>query len=202
MFRALYAFKKTHQTSLGFDENEEFMELPGASEDKNWYYVINKEGQAGYIPRNYVEKRNGISAEDYKKKAEAVKEKVKLLSAIGNREKGELLAKIDRSRINYEKTLPTPAAYLVDVTAISKPANAQAATSGSSSRSSTPPKSLKKRAAPKPPAINSVKSSNNSSREVSPASSSSSSKQRSSMPDDVDAIQTVAEHNMKQVQKQ
>lgn len=201
MYRALYAFKKTHQTSLGFEENEEFMELPGASEDKNWYYAINKEGLAGYIPRNYVEKKTDITADEVKKKAEAVKEKVKALKTIGNREKGELLAKIDRSRINFEKTLPTPAAYLVDVTTITKPSNAQAATSGSSSRSSTPPKSLKKRAAPKPPAINSVKSSNNSSREVSPASSSSS-KHRSSMPDDVDAIQTVAEHNMKQVQKQ
>ena len=66
--------------------------------------------------------------------------------------------------------------------------------SESSSRSSTPPKSMKKRAAPKPPAINEVKSTN-SSREPSPSSSKSTT-------DDVNAIQTVSEHNRQQVQKQ
>lgn len=174
MYKALYAFKKTHPTSLGFEENEQFIELPGASGDKNWYYVVNGGGVAGYIPKNYVSKRDPLTIEEFKKFAEATKDNVKALKSLGNREKGELLAKIDRSRINFEKTLPTPAAYLVDVNNLPKPA-----TSGSSSRSSTPPKSVKKRAAPKPP------NSNRGSRD--------------SMPDDVDAIQTVAEHNAKQV---
>lgn len=53
---------------------------------------------------------------------------------------------------------------------------------------------MKKRAAPKPPAINEVKSTN-SSREPSPSSSKSTT-------DDVNAIQTVSEHNRQQVQKQ
>jgi hypothetical protein len=82
--------------------------------------------------------------------------------------------------------------------------NYRVAASGSeSSRSSTPPKAaLKKRAAPRPPAINSVKS-EGSSREASPVSSSKSSVVSNAMPDDVDSITTVVEHNKKQqMQKQ
>jgi len=217
LYRALYSFKKTHPSSLGFEENEEFIELPGASEDKNWYYSISSQGKAGYIPRNYVEKKE-TTLEDFKKFAEVIKERVKVSTDIGNREKGELLAKIDRSRINFERTLPTPSAYLVDINAVVQKPNAaapaasntttsnsnQSATGASgseSSRSSTPPKAaLKKRAAPRPPAINSVKSTS-SSREASPSSSKSGSV--SAMPDDVDSIQTVVEHNKKQqMQKQ
>ena len=36
MYKALYSFKKTHPTSLSFTENDLFIELPGASGDKNW----------------------------------------------------------------------------------------------------------------------------------------------------------------------
>lgn len=36
MYKALYSFKKTHPTSLSFTENDIFLELPGASGDKNW----------------------------------------------------------------------------------------------------------------------------------------------------------------------
>ena len=111
-------------------------------------------------------------------------ERIKV-SKIGNREKGELIAKVDRSRINYEKTLPQPAAFFTNVIVQpqqqppphpprpTSPSNAQLnqGQSGSSSRSSTPPKlSMKKRAAPKPPAINQVKSTN-SSRDSSPNNS-------------------------------
>ena len=97
LYRALYSFKKTHPSSLGFEESEEFIELPGASEDKNWYYAISSKGKAGYIPRNYVEKKE-TTIEEFKKIAEVIKEAVKACPDIGNREKGELLAKIDRSR--------------------------------------------------------------------------------------------------------
>jgi len=97
LYRALYSFKKTHPSSLGFEESEEFIELPGASEDKNWYYAISSKGKAGYIPRNYVEKKE-TTIEEFKKIAEVIKEAVKASPDIGNREKGELLAKIDRSR--------------------------------------------------------------------------------------------------------
>ena len=192
MFRSLYHFKKTHPTSIGFEENENFIELPGATGDKNWYYVVNSNGQAGYIPKNYVEKNTKLNADEFKTVAEGIKERVKVISTLGNREKGELLAKIDRARINHEKTLVQPSSFLVDVNTL-KPQTSTA--SESSSRSSTPPKNMaanKKRAAPKPPALNSVKSSS-SSREPSPGSSG----KGSMIPDDVDAIQTVAEHNQK-----
>ena len=97
LYKALYSFKKTHPSSLGFEESEEFIELPGASEDKNWYYAISSKGKAGYIPRNYVEKKE-TTIEEFKKFAEVIKDHVKTCTDIGNREKGELLAKIDRSR--------------------------------------------------------------------------------------------------------
>jgi len=214
-YRALYSFKKTHPSSVGFEESEDFIELPGASEDKNWYYAISSQGKAGYIPRNYVEKKE-TTLEEFKKLAEDIKERVKTLNDVGNREKGELLAKIDRTRINFERTLPVPPAYKVDVEKILYPGKenasstpstgvsaTQAASGSESSRSSTPPKAaLKKRAAPRPPAINSVKS-EGSSREASPVSSSKSSVVSNAMPDDVDSITTVVEHNKKQqMQKQ
>ena len=73
MFKALFAFKKTHPTSLGFEENEVFIELPGASNDKNWYYVINTDGTAGYVPKNYVEKKKDVALEVFKAKVEEIK---------------------------------------------------------------------------------------------------------------------------------
>ena len=100
--------------------------------------------------------------------------------SIGPRERGELMAKIDRSRINFEKTLPTPVAYLANINVIHDDPHDP----GSSPRASTPPKSLKKRAAPKPPP--------GKSRENSPGKSL----------EDPDAIQTVTEHNKQKLQKQ
>jgi hypothetical protein len=196
MYKALYTFKKTHPTSLGFDENEEFLELPGAAGDKNWYYVVNFGGIAGYIPRNYVQRKE-VDLDQFKKHVQAVKDRIQV-SELLPRARGELLAKVDRSRINFEKTLPIPAAFLANVVVQQSqpPQPPQRASSpqinqvsGSSSRSSTPPKSLKKRAAPLPPAINNVKSTSNSPRTGSPI-------------DDLNAIQTVHEHSKKQQQQQ
>ena len=72
MFKALYAFKKTHPSSLGFEDHEIFIELPGAGGDKNWYYVINTNGQAGYVPKNYVEKKDNVTVEEFKQTAEGM----------------------------------------------------------------------------------------------------------------------------------
>ena len=54
MYKALYNFKATHTTALSFGEGEVFVELPGAKNDKNWYFVASSLGQVGYVPRNYV----------------------------------------------------------------------------------------------------------------------------------------------------
>jgi hypothetical protein len=51
MYRALYPFKKTHPTSLSFGQGDLFVELTGASADKNWHYVLASNGEAGYIPK-------------------------------------------------------------------------------------------------------------------------------------------------------
>ena len=120
---------------------------------------------------------------------------------------------MDRSRINFEKSLIQPSAFLPPNVIVQpdqpperppRPTSPQVnSVSGqsesSSSRASTPPKSMKKRAAPKPPAINHVKSTN-SSRDPSPSSSNT--HVTVANHDDVDAIQTVTEHNRKQLQKQ
>ena len=79
MFKALFAFKKTHPSSIGFDENEEFIGLPGASTDKNWHYVIDTNGTAGYVPKNYVEKKE-VTLEYFKSMAEKIKVSWFLLS--------------------------------------------------------------------------------------------------------------------------
>ena len=127
-----------------------------------------------------------MTLEEFKREAEGIKERIKVLS-IGPRERGELIAKIDRSRINFEKTLPTPVAYLANINVIHTPDHAGQDPGSSSSRSSTPPKSLKKRAAPKPPP-----GTKGSSRENSPGKSS----------EDPDAIQTLSEHNKQKLHKQ
>ncbi len=216
MYKALFSFKKTHPSSLTFSENDQFIELPGAAGDKNWYYVINWNGTSGYVPKNYVEKVEGIALEEFKKHVDSIKEKIKV-GPLANREKGELLAKVDRSRINFEKSLPVPAAFLANVIVdggaasgpesesqrkkkhlprSSSPKGGQqqhqqhshhAGATGSSSRSSTPPKSCKKRAAPLPPGVASIRSSSNST---------SSSRERS--PDDLDSIQTVSDKQQHQ----
>ena len=188
-FRTHITYSQTHCTACfkrskyfsGFEENDEFIGLPGAAADKNWYYVVTKTGHAGYIPKNYVESKKDLTLDEFKKEAEAIKERIKVMS-IGPRERGELIAKIDRSRINFEKTLPTPVAYLANINVIQSPDPHDPG----SSRSTTPPKSMKKRAAPKPPP------GSKSSRENSPGKAL----------EDPDAIQTVSEHNKQKLQTQ
>ena len=56
LFKSLYTFKAAYKSTLSFSEEEVFVDLSvtGAEEDRNWYYVVNSAGQAGYVPRNYV----------------------------------------------------------------------------------------------------------------------------------------------------
>lgn len=174
MYRALYAFKKTHPTSLSFNENDLFVELPGASADKNWHYVVNASGQSGYVPRNYVAK-DDLKPDDFHRQIDAVKERVKV-GKMPDRERGELLAKIEMTRQNQQQVWHKEQLQLEKN---HMPRAASPKVSGSSSRSSTPPKSSKKRAAPMPPP-NSVRSASNSPR---------------ASQDDLDSIQLADQQN-------
>ena len=51
MLRAMYPFKKTHPTSLSFNQGDIFVELAGAASDKNWHYVMSSTGEVGYVPK-------------------------------------------------------------------------------------------------------------------------------------------------------
>jgi hypothetical protein len=54
MLKALYDFKATFSKTLSFQENEHFVLYQSHTKEKNWWQVVNSNGQVGYIPSNYV----------------------------------------------------------------------------------------------------------------------------------------------------
>lgn len=54
MLKALYDFKATFAKTLSFQQDEHFILLQRNIKQKNWWQVVNKKGQLGYIPSNYV----------------------------------------------------------------------------------------------------------------------------------------------------
>ena len=63
MLRGLYDFKATFPKALSFRENDYFVLLQSNTKQRNWWQVINKEGQVGFIPSNYatIEKVNNTN---------------------------------------------------------------------------------------------------------------------------------------------
>lgn len=55
MLRALYDFKATYAKSLSFLQNDYFILYQTNLKHKNWWQVINKNGEVGFIPSNYIE---------------------------------------------------------------------------------------------------------------------------------------------------
>lgn len=55
MLKALYDFKATYAKSLSFTANEYFILHQTNLKHKNWWQVINKNGEIGFIPSNYIE---------------------------------------------------------------------------------------------------------------------------------------------------
>ncbi len=94
--RALYPFKKTHPTSMSFSVGDLFVELmTSTGEDKNWYYAMAvATGDAGYIPRNYVI-GDKVSEEVFCKQVEKLKEKVRVMKQLSEKERAELLANLE-----------------------------------------------------------------------------------------------------------
>ncbi|XP_043270759.1 NCK-interacting protein with SH3 domain isoform X2 [Venturia canescens] len=54
MLKALYNFKATFAKTLSFHENDHFILHQTNTKQRNWWQVINSNGQLGYIPSNYV----------------------------------------------------------------------------------------------------------------------------------------------------
>ncbi|XP_043470394.1 NCK-interacting protein with SH3 domain [Leptopilina heterotoma] len=54
MLKALYDFNATFHKALSFRENDLFVLLQSNTKQRNWWQVINKEGQVGFIPSNYA----------------------------------------------------------------------------------------------------------------------------------------------------
>ena len=141
MLRALYPFKKTHPTSLGFGQGDVFVELSGASNDKNWHYAMANNGESGYIPKSYVMQEK-VSPEALSKHVDALQERVRL-RGLPNKEKAELLANLQGVKKRYADGLISPR---------SSSASSGARSISPSAKSSS---SSKKRAAPPPPATSS-----------------------------------------------
>eukprot|EP00095_Tigriopus_kingsejongensis_P003296 snap_masked-scaffold355_size198070-processed-gene-0.1 protein:Tk03296 transcript:snap_masked-scaffold355_size198070-processed-gene-0.1-mRNA-1 annotation:"nck-interacting protein with sh3 domain isoform x1" len=154
MLRALYPFKKTHPTSLSFHQGDLFVELPGATNDKNWFYVMDANAAAGYIPRNYVFVER-IAVDKFSSHIDGLRDRVRLGGA-NEREKGELIAKLDAVYSKYKGDKNSTVTQRIPVPdtsppILASPRSASPKSSNSSDRSSTPPKSSKKRVAPQPP---------------------------------------------------
>ncbi|CAK9828409.1 NCK-interacting protein with SH3 domain [Anthophora retusa] len=54
MLKALYNFKATFSKTLSFQEGDYFILYQTNTKQRNWWQVVNKDGQIGYIPSNYV----------------------------------------------------------------------------------------------------------------------------------------------------
>ena len=54
MLKALYDFNATFAKTLSFQENDHFVLYQNYTKQRNWWQVVNKQGQVGYIPSNYV----------------------------------------------------------------------------------------------------------------------------------------------------
>lgn len=174
MLRALYSFKKTHPTSLTFTQSDLFVELPMTSADKNWYYVMDGQAVAGYVPKNYVFSER-VTSEQLRSHIDSLKDAIRLSSAVGEKERAEHLSNLEQAFANFSSKNGSSAGSnnRIPVPDSSPPILASPRSvspkSATSDRSSTPPKSSKKRAAPKPPvnqAISKVVQNSNSPLEV------------------------------------
>lgn len=58
MLRSLYDFQPTYPRALSFKTGDYFILYQTNTKHKNWWEVINKEAQMGFVPNNYVQKVN------------------------------------------------------------------------------------------------------------------------------------------------
>ncbi|XP_017793381.1 PREDICTED: NCK-interacting protein with SH3 domain [Habropoda laboriosa] len=54
VLKALYDFKATFSKTLSFQEGDYFILYQTNTKQRNWWQVVNRDGQIGYIPSNYV----------------------------------------------------------------------------------------------------------------------------------------------------
>lgn len=54
MLKALYDFKATFAKTLSFQESDMFILYQANTKQRNWWQVVNSNGQVGYVPSNYV----------------------------------------------------------------------------------------------------------------------------------------------------
>ncbi|CAK9814803.1 NCK-interacting protein with SH3 domain [Anthophora plagiata] len=54
VLKALYNFKATFSKTLSFQEGDYFILYQTNTKQRNWWQVVNRDGQIGYIPSNYV----------------------------------------------------------------------------------------------------------------------------------------------------
>ena len=107
MYRALFPFQKTHPTSLTFGKGDVFVGLPGARADKNWHFVIDKKGNNGFVPRNYVHKEETLpSRDEFEQHLENIKEAV-LSKKMVEKERADTLAKIEYLKANFNSNNKT-----------------------------------------------------------------------------------------------
>jgi len=54
MLQAMYEFRATLAKTLSFQEKEMFVLFPANKKQKQWWQVVNRKAQVGFIPSNYV----------------------------------------------------------------------------------------------------------------------------------------------------
>lgn len=54
MLTALYDFEATLAKTLSFTEGDFFYLQQSNTKQRNWWHVVNRKGQVGFVPSNYV----------------------------------------------------------------------------------------------------------------------------------------------------
>lgn len=55
MLKALYDFEATSAKTLSFSEGDFFYLQQTNTKQRNWWHVVNRKGQVGFVPSNYVQ---------------------------------------------------------------------------------------------------------------------------------------------------
>ena len=54
MLKARYPLQAPHPKALSFSAGDRFLPLHSPNKEKEWWLVLSKDAQVGYIPMNYV----------------------------------------------------------------------------------------------------------------------------------------------------
>ena len=154
LYKSLYSFKASYSSALSFQEGDLFVELSGGGkQDRNWYFVASSDGEAGYVPRNYMTEESSLGSAETFAHINLVLSNLNNNTQVTVADKNEVGEKLEELKRSFSEAL---------VNNCNLPASGSLLKSQGSKDSLTSIKSHKRRAAPKPPKEKSSSSSEKS----------------------------------------